>query len=83
MRVCFVAMLHLYKPTIALDWFAVKPLKGLCYGSLLDVKYTWTRELRGNFYLLRGYSNSDIFYDGDETWRLQMHHTNSVYATTR
>ncbi len=47
------------------------------------MKYTWTRELRGNFYLLRGYSNSDIFYDGDETWRLQMHHTNSVYATTR
>ncbi len=54
---------------------------GLCKDSLLDKKYTWTKEVQGGFYVFRGYKNAYMFFSQAESvWKIALYSTNATYA---
>ncbi len=54
----------------------------MCQGSQFDSRYSWTRELANNFYVLRGYTDAVLQFDTAESlWKLVLYSTNETYAT--
>ena len=53
---------------------------GLCYGTSFDIKYSWTGELTNGVYSFRGYTDTFLYHEGEDVWRLQLISRPEVYA---
>ncbi len=54
---------------------------GLCRGSRLDTKYSWTRESAHGFYSLNGYKDAVLSKDIEENnWKIALYTTNETFA---
>ncbi len=55
---------------------------GLCRGSLLDTKYSWTRDVVDGFYTFRGYRDAVMQFSRERgLWRIALYSTDRTYAT--
>ena len=56
---------------------------GLCSKSEFDVQYSWAVKWKNGRHYFRGYTSSEIFWDGEKgRWTLQMYGKRNVTAYT-
>lgn len=57
-------------------------MRGLCYGSKFDNKFSWTTQLVNGRHSFRGYSDSFIFWDVElQKWKMTSYLDPTVHAT--
>jgi hypothetical protein len=57
-------------------------IQGLCPNSKFDNQYSWTWSMFNDRHSFRGYTNTFLFWDKENSqWTLQLYSNSSIYAT--
>ena len=57
-------------------------IRGLCFESHFDNKYSWSNNMINGRHSFRGYTDTLLFWDSDvQLWKLESYSDDSIYAT--